>query len=455
MPFSIARLNTSEQDVVAELEALRQKLSPRGDIVSEAGRQKTIDVFGEALSPQQVVERICGDVRDQGLSAALDYSSRIDGADLRSATLQVSAEQLVEAHNSVDASFLAAVRRIRDNVTRFQQALLPQESCVALPGGGELRQSYEALARVGVCVPGGAAAYPSSVLMTVVPAQVAGVEQIAIVAPPTANGANNPHVLATCHELGITEVYRLGGAHAVASLAYGIEGLPRVDKIVGPGNMFVALAKKFVFGEVDIDSIAGPSEVVVIADSTSRADWTAADLIAQAEHAPGSAVLLSWEASFVDAVQNELERLLGELDRGELARESLEAYGALVVVKDRDEACVLANLLATEHLHVSANDAESLLPKLRNAGAVFVGPHAPVAAGDYWAGPSHVLPTGGTARFASGLAATAFLRSHSVIKLAEADLQAGSDDISLLARLEGLTAHEKSVTMRTEDPVRE
>ena len=209
----------------------------------------------------------------------------------------------------------------------------------------------------------------------------------------------------------------------MAAMAYGVQGLPRVDKIVGPGNLFVALAKKQVFGEVDIDSIAGPSEVVVIADESSRADWTAADMIAQAEHAPGSAILLSWDVAFIDAVQRELDRLLAELDRGDLARESLAEFGALVLVKNRGEACELANLLATEHLHVSASDGEAMLPKLRNAGAVFVGPHTPVALGDYWAGPSHVLPTGGTARFSSGLAADAFLRSSSVIHFSPEDLQ--------------------------------
>lgn len=448
MPLRILRLDTSSADAAAQLDALRQKLSPRGHIVSEAGRRKTLEVFGEALTPQQVVERICGDVMDQGLPAVLDYSRRIDGADLSATTIRVTTEELKSAHQSVDKEFLSAVRNIRDNIARFQQALVPTESKVALPGGGWLAQRYQPLRRIGICVPGGAAAYPSTVLMTAVPAQTAGVEQIAIVAPPTPNGANNPYVLATCCELGIEEIYRLGGAQAVASMAYGIEGLPRVDKIVGPGNLFVALAKKHVYGEVDIDSIAGPSEVVVIADGTSRADWTAADLIAQAEHAPGSAVLLSWDADFVDEVAAALEQLLGKLDRGDLAKESLEAYGALVVVSDRKEACELANLMATEHLHVSARDPESLLPQLRNAGAIFLGQHSPVATGDYWAGPSHVLPTGGTARFASGLAADAFVRSHSVIHLSAADLDKAAPDIALLANLEGLTAHRESVTMR-------
>ncbi|MDA7978230.1 MAG: histidinol dehydrogenase [Pirellulales bacterium] len=447
MALRIRRLDTRSPQTTAELDALREKLSPRGDIVSEAGRKKTIEVFGEPLSPQQVVEKICSEVRDQGIDAVLDYSRRIDGADLSVETIRVSAEELAAAHKSIDQEFLTAVRRIRNNITRFQEALLPQATRIELDGGW-LAQQYQPLARVGICVPGGAAAYPSTVLMTAVPAQTAGVQQIAVFAPPTPFGANNPHLLATCCELGVSEVYRLGGAQGVATMAFGVEGIPRVDKIVGPGNLFVALAKKHVYGEVDIDSIAGPSEVVVIADAASRTDWTAADLIAQAEHAPGSAILLSWDEAFVDQVYQELERLLGTLDRGDLARESLEAFGALVLVKDRDEACRLANVLATEHLHVSASNAESMLPQLKNAGAVFVGSHSPVAVGDYWAGPSHVLPTGGTARFTSGLSATAFLRSHSVIKFSDRDLTAAADDVALLASLEGLTAHRESVVIR-------
>ena len=228
------------------------------------------------------------DVRQHGLAAVLDYSKRIDQAELTAQTIRVRPDELEQAHEAADPQFLATVRRVRDNILRFQRELLPRDVTIDAPGGGYLRQRFLPLARVGICVPGGAAAYPSTVLMTAVPAQAAGVKELAIVAPPTKFGAYNTAMLATCHELGITEVYRVGGAQAVAALAYGVEGIAKVDKIVGPGNLFVALAKKFVFGEVDIDSIAGPSEVVVIADDDARADFVAADLIAQAEHAPGS-----------------------------------------------------------------------------------------------------------------------------------------------------------------------
>src|SRR4029453_18524607 len=297
------------------------------------------------------------------------------------------------------------------------------------------------LNRVGFCVPGGAAAYPSTVLMTAVPAQAAGVNEIAIVSPPTPNGANNPDVLATCHELGITEIYRLGGAQGVAALAYGIEGVLRVDKIVGPGNLFVALAKRHVYGEVDIDSIAGPSEVVVIADASTRPDFTAADLLAQAEHAPGASILITWSEQTLEAPAKELERQVAGLSRCEETIQSLRDFGCLILTKDESEACRLTDLIAPEDLHIAIDDAARLLPKIKNAGATFLGNHSPVALGDYAAGPSHVLPTGGTSRFASGLSANHFLRSSSVIEYSAEALQAIAPDVMRMAEVEGLTAH--------------
>ena len=261
---------------------------------------------------------------------------------------------------------MATVRRIRENILRFQAAILHRDVKIDTPHGGYLRQRYLPLERIGICVPGGAAAYPSTVLMTAVPAQAAGVPEIAVVVPPTKFGSYNRELLATCHELGIREVYRMGGAQAVAALAYGLDGLAggplkKVDKIVGPGNLFVALAKKLVFGDVGIDSIAGPSEVIVIADDTTPATFVAADLIAQAEHAPGSSVLITWSKELVDKVAAELETQLAKLDRGELARQSLESFGALVLVRDRDEAAQIADTLATEHLHLACENAEELL----------------------------------------------------------------------------------------------
>ncbi len=447
--FKLLRIDTRRGDVRGALADLRARLSQRGNIVSEAGRRRTIEVFGEALSPQQVVERICEEVRAKGLAAVLDYSARIDKAELKAETIRVPAAELAAAHAKADAKFMAAVRRIRENILRFQRVILQKDVRVEMPdGGGYLRQRYLPLARVGICVPGGAAAYPSTVLMTAVPAQAAGVKELAIVAPPTKFGAYNQDLLATCHELGVTEVYRMGGAQAVAALAYGVEGVPKVDKIVGPGNLFVALAKRYVFGEVDIDSIAGPSEVVVVADETAQADFVAADLIAQAEHSPGSGVLITWSAALVDAVANELEKQTAHLARGDLARQSLEQFGALILARDANEACALADEIAPEHLHIAAANAEQLLEKIPHAGAAFLGHHSPVAAGDYAAGPSHVLPTGGTARFAAGLTANDFLRGGSVIALNEKGLAALAEDICLLADKEGLTAHKASVDVR-------
>lgn len=445
--FSIQRIDSRQADVTAALRELLAKLSPSGHVVSEASRQRTIDVFGEPLSPQQVVERICNDVRTHGRSSVLDYSKKLDRAELTPDSLRVPQAEIEEAHASADPEFLATIRRIRDNILEFQQALLNRDVEVRRDGV-TLRQRYLPLKRVGICVPGGAAAYPSTVLMTAVPALAAGVKEIAIISPATKFGANNPDVLATCHEIGVKEVYRVGGAHAVAALAYGVEGIKKVDKIVGPGNLFVALAKRQVYGEVDIDSIAGPSEVVVIADETTRPDFTAADLLAQAEHAPGASILITWSEKTLEATAKELEKQAANLSRGDLALQSLRDFGCLVLVKDADEACRISNLLAPEHLHVATDNAEQLLPKLQHAGAIFLGNYTPVALGDYAAGPSHVLPTGGTARWAAGLTANDFVRGGSVIQFNEQALKRIAPDVQRMADKEGLTAHRLSVDVR-------
>ena len=447
-PLHIQQIDTRQQDVESVIEAFREKLSPRGDVVSEAGRKKTIDVFGEPLTPQQVVQKICGDVHSQGLSAVLHYTSQLDQAKVETDTLRVTSQELTEAHRQADPSFLETVRRIRDNILEFQSAILHEDVSLRPRPGVTLRQRYVALERIGVCVPGGAAAYPSTVLMSAVPAQAAGVSQIAVVAPPTPFGANNPDLLATCHEIGIDEVYRMGGAQAVAALAYGVDGVAPVDKIVGPGNLFVALAKKTVYGEVDIDSFAGPSEVVVLADKGARPDFIAADLLAQAEHAPGASILITWEDSILENVLQELTSQVACLSRSDLTVQSLQDFGALIRVANIDEACQLTNLIAPEHLHIATSDAEQLSSKLRHAGASFLGYFSPVALGDYAAGPSHVLPTGGTARWASGLCANDFLRSSSVIQFDQTALQAIAGDVQRMADKEGLTAHRASIDIR-------
>jgi len=451
--LNIRRIDSRREDIRAAMGELRTKLSPQGNVVSEAGRRRTIEVFGEPLSPQQVVERICSDVQQKGIAAVLDYSARIDKAQLTADALRVPAAELAKAHAAADPKLLAAVRRVAQNIREFQQAILHRDVRLERPGG-YLVERYRPLDRVGLCVPGGVAAYPSTVLMTAVPAQVAGVRELAVVAPPTKFGAYNPDMLATCHELGVTEVYRLGGAQAVAALAYGVEGIPRVDKIVGPGNLFVALAKRHVFGEVAIDSIAGPSEIVVIVDESTRPEFTAMDLIAQAEHAPGASVLIGWNERVLDAAVAELSRQLGHLDRGELARQSLEEFGAVILARDADEACALADEIAPEHLHIATENAEELAAKIRHAGAMFLGNYTPVALGDYAAGPSHVLPTSGTARFASGLSANDFLRANSVLHFSKEGMMRLAGDVQVLATKEGLTAHRESVTKRmTKDEI--
>jgi histidinol dehydrogenase len=449
-PLAIQRIDARTNNVEAALAGLRVKLSPAGNVVSEAGRRRTLEVFGEPLSPQQVVERICTDVKGRGLAAVLEYSRKLDKAELTAESVRVGEAELAAAHAAADPAFLATVRRIRENILEFQRAILHRDVEVTRPGV-VLKQRYTPLARVGICVPGGAAAYPSTVLMTAVPAQAAGVREIAVIAPPTKFGANNPVVLATCHELGIREVYRVGGAQGVAALAYGAGVVKKVDKIVGPGNLFVALAKRHVYGEVDIDSIAGPSEVVVIADESTRPDFAAADMLAQAEHAPGASILVTWNEATLAATARELERQVAGLSRSAETIQSLRDFGCLILVRDEAEACRVTDLIGPEHLHIAVDGANRLAARIQNAGATFLGNFSPVALGDYAAGPSHVLPTGGTARWASGLSANQFLRSSSVIQYSAEALREIAPDVMRMAEVEGLTAHRASVEVRNSE----
>jgi len=446
--LQIRRIDARRSNVDGLLGELREKLSPRGDVVSERGRQKTIEVFGEPLTPSEVVQRICEDVRTGGTEALLGYSRSLDGATLTASTLRVPAAELASAHAQADPRFLETIGRIRENIREFQSAILHRDVEIQRPSGVRLGQRYLAVRRAGLCIPGGAAAYPSTVLMTAIPAQVAGVEELAVVAPPTQFGSYNSDLLATCHELEIDEVYRVGGAQAVAALAFGVDGISAVDKIVGPGNLFVALAKKYVYGEVDIDSIAGPSEVVVIADETTNPVHAAADLLAQAEHAPGSSVLVTWSESTAESTAVELERQVRQLSRCELTVRSLQEFGAIILVQDADQACEITNQIGPEHLHIAVDNPDRLLGRIRNAGALFLGRFSPVAVGDYAAGPSHVLPTGGTSRWASGLSANSFLRSSSVIAYTEQGLRDIAGDVQRLADKERLTAHRASVDIR-------
>ena len=446
----LLRIDTQSDSVTQQIDQLRKKLSPNGNIVSQRGHALTVSVFGEAIPPVEVVKRICQDIAQNGISALLRYCRLLDGADLTAVTIRVPAEELERAWKEASPEYLRSIRRIKENIIDFQKAILHKDVRVERPGG-YLIERYLPMRRVGVCVPGGAAAYPSSLLMTAVPAQVAGVKQIAVMAPPTAFGSYNADLLAACYEIGVTEVYRMGGAQGVAALAYGVEGIEQVDKIVGPGNLFVALAKREVYGTVDIDSIAGPSEVVVIVDESTRADWTAADLMAQSEHSPGSSILIGWDKAVLDRAVEAVEKALRTLERGELTRQALESFGAAILTKDQDEACRITNLIAPEHLHIATSNAEALADKIPCAGAIFLGNSCPVAVGDYAAGPSHVLPTGGTARFASGLTTNDFLRANSILYFDPAGLKNLAPDICRIATVEGLTAHRLSVTLRTEE----
>ena len=450
--MQVLRIDSRSRDAALQIRQLRAKLSPNGDVVSEAGRQRTIDIFGEPLSPRQVVEKICCDIETSGLPALLDYSTKIDGVSLTAETLRVPLSELESAAKNADQELLASVRRIRQNIWKFQQAILHKSVRLERPGANAqscwLEQRYRPLRRIGICVPGGAAAYPSSVLMTAVPAQVAGVREIVMMVPPTEFGAYNTDLLAVCYELGITEVYRMGGAQGVAALAYGVEGIPQVDKIVGPGNLFVALAKQRVFGTVGIDSIAGPSEVVVIVDESTDPVYTAYDMLAQAEHSPGASILIGWSAAVLDAAVVAIEEQISKVERGQLALSSLEAFGAVILVQDADEACRLTDEIAPEHLHIATKNAVKLADKISCAGAIFLGNHTPVAVGDYAAGPSHVLPTSGTARFTSGLTCNDFLRANSILYFDRSGLEDLAPDIEVLATKEGLTAHRESVMVR-------
>ncbi|MEZ6049547.1 MAG: histidinol dehydrogenase [Planctomycetaceae bacterium] len=389
--LKLITINCREEDAREHFAALREKLSPRGDIVSEAGRKRTMELFGEPLTPQQVVEKICADIQKEGLKSLLYYSNKLDPREVTVETMAVSAQEMADAHAQAAPEYLETIRRIRQNIVDFQQAILtPDVNLLKEEGEAwiDLRQRYLPLKRIGICVPGGAAAYPSTLLMTAVPAQVAGVKEIVVVVPPTDFGGYNVDLLAACYELGIKEVYRVGGAQAVAALAYGVEGIERVDKIVGPGNLFVALAKRHVFGEVDIDSIAGPSEVIVLADETANPAYIASDLISQAEHSPGSGVLITWHEPLIEATRLELIKQLDELPRGELARQSMEEYGALILANDENEAAELTDLLAPEHLHISMSEPEGMLSKIQNAGAIFMGHYTPSP----WAIMSPALP---------------------------------------------------------------
>ena len=397
------------------------------------------------------VEEIVSGVRDKGDAALLEFTERFDRVALTPGELAVTAGEMEAAEGAVGAATMRALRYAADRIERFHRESAPRSWRMTDALGSRLGQEVRPLDRVAVYVPGGRAAYPSTVLMTVIPARVAGVKEIVLVSPPSPDKSLNPAVLAAARVAGVTEAYRIGGAQAVAALAYGTETIRRVDKIVGPGNIYVALAKSRVFGDVGIDMIAGPSEVMVVADVSADPEWVAADLLAQAEHDPmARAVLLAPSRALIDAVAAAAERQLAALPRREIAEAALRAHGALVLTRSLEEAVEVANLLAPEHLELQVADPDALLARVRNAGAVFLGRYTPEVVGDYVAGPNHVLPTGGTARFASALGTEDFVKRLSVIQYAPAGLRDAGPHVAELARVEGLDGHGAAAAIRIE-----
>jgi len=395
----------------------------------------------------QTVRSIVTDVRDKGDVALLAYTRRFDRHDLRPERLRVAAEEIDAAMERAPASILDALKLARDRIEAYHLRQRPQGEMVTDSSGASLGARWLPLEAVGIYVPGGTASYPSSVLMNAVPAKVAGVERI-VMTVPSPQGRLNPLVLAAARVAGVDEIYRIGGAQAVAALAYGTETIQPVVKIVGPGNAFVAAAKREVFGHVGIDMMAGPSEVLVVADADNDADWVAADLLAQAEHDTNAqAILITDNADFAWSVEAAVERQLGTLERAETARASWREFGAVIVAAMEDTPA-LVNRIAPEHLELAVKSPEALLPAIRNAGAIFLGRHTPVAIGDYVAGCNHVLPTSRSARFSSGLSVLDFMKRTSILRLDAESLAALAPAARTLAEAEGFGAHARSISVR-------
>lgn len=395
----------------------------------------------------EIIER----VRKEGDDALRFYSEQFDK--IKVENFRVTEDEMKAAYGQVEPEFVAAIQEAAVNIRAFHEKQKRQSWIDLQPDGTLLGQVVRPLKRAGLYVPGGKAAYPSSVLMNAIPAQVAGVPEIALVTPPSTAGAEgiNPYILVAAAEAGVHEVYRVGGAQAVAALAYGTESIPAVDKIVGPGNIYVALAKRYVFGVVDIDSIAGPSEIIVLADDTADPAYIAADLLSQAEHDEmASAVLITTSEALAQAVQQEVARQLEVLPKRAIAERSLEDYGAILTVANLQEGIDLVNKMAPEHFELYVAEPFQYLGLIENAGAIFVGPYSSEPVGDYFAGPNHVLPTNGTARFSSALSVDDFIKKSSVISYSKEALLANGSKIVTLAKYEGLDAHARAIGIRLE-----
>ena len=400
---------------------------------------------------EDTVQAIVDDVRARGDEALFEYTKKFDGAELSADNIRVTQAEIQEALSQVDPNLLAVMKKSMKNIREYHEKQKQYSWFDSKPNGTILGRKVTALSSVGVYVPGGKAAYPSSVLMNIIPAEVAGVEKIVMVTPPGKDGKVNPVTLIAAHLAGATEVYKVGGAQAIAALAFGTKSIPRVNKIVGPGNIFVALAKKAVYGHVSIDSIAGPSEILVLADETANPRFVAADLLSQAEHDElASAILVTTSMELAEKVSAEAEAFVQKLSRKAILEKSLENYGYILVADSMEDAIETANAIASEHLEIVTKNPFEVMTKIQNAGAIFMGEYSSEPLGDYFAGPNHVLPTNGTAKFFSPLGVDDFIKKSSIIYYSREALEAVHTDIESFAEAEHLTAHANSVRVRFE-----
>ena len=417
------------------------ELNPR---IREANKK----LFGADLTAAEIVDRIVGDVRRDGDEAVIKYTKLIDRTEFTPEEFVVTEAEYEAAYQEADPAVVESLRKAAENVRRYHQEQKPNSWMTYRDKGSILGQSVIPLDRVGIYVPGGTAAYPSSVIMNAMPAVVAGVKEIIMMVPPK-NGKINPYVLVAAKEAGVSKIFKIGGAQAIAAMAFGTETIPRVDKITGPGNIFVTLAKKAVYGHCDIDMLAGPSEILIVADKTADPAYTAADMLSQAEHDMlASSIVITDSPELAEKVAVEAEKQLKVLPREEITRASLDRNGMIIITEDIMQAVELANVSAPEHMEVLTEQPFQLLPYIRHAGAVFLGAYSPEPLGDYFAGPNHVLPTGGTARYYSVLNVETFMKRTSIISYTQEQLDAVSDDVIRLAEAEGLQAHANAVKLR-------
>ena len=416
--------------------------------LSDGIRKKNQEIFGEDLSATELVHRIVQEVRYKGDQALFHYTKQLDRVDLTGDNLTVTEEDFLSAERVADPKVVDSLKKAASNIFAYHEEQKPRSWMTYRAHGSILGQQVLPLSRVGIYVPGGTAAYPSSVLMNAIPALVAGVKEI-IMSVPTKDGVINPYVLVAARLLGIKKIFKIGGAQAIAAMAYGTENVPRVDKITGPGNIFVTLAKKEVYGHVDIDMLAGPSEILILADENASPEYIAADLLSQAEHDPlSSSILITNDMALAQRSLTEIAQQLEKLPRKNIARASIEGHGHIIVTENMEQAVRLANVSGPEHIELLVADPFHILPRIRCAGAIFLGAYSPEPLGDYFAGPNHVLPTGGTARFYSVLNVETFMKRTSIISYTQEALNDVSADIICLAETEGLEAHARAIQMR-------